>query len=286
MWSGDLHYSDPQFISISCSCPVCFFKDTCHGKSWEYRQLGEKSNPEAVIFIPGIRETVSSYFHMMPAIASRGYRVLTVSYLNCETFTEICDGFNELMKNLSIRAVHFCGDDFGGFIALQIASYAKKLFLTKSITLINSYTTLRQFRTSGIGSFKLLGFITAKSELLREMETYNVYQKLSESLYFITHEIEQISTTIAQCRVALRNSKPFPIDIQIPEEAVSVVETQDRLIQYSPDSDPLKTFPKAVSSLMKTGGDWPHLEAPADLLSYLLVHLKKWGESKIEESSE
>ena len=278
MWSGDDHYSDAQFISISCSCPVCFFRDSSHNKSWEYRHLGDKHNPEAVIFIPGIRETVSSYFHMMPTVASRGYRVLTVSYLDSENYLELSDGFNELMRHLSIRAVHFCGNDLGGFIALQLASAPKKSFLTQSITLINSYTSIKQFQPTGLASVKFLKFLTAKSELIKELETFNVYQRMSQSLLFVTHEIEQLTTTVSQCRVGLRTCRPLPLDIQIPEEAVSVVDTQDRFIQYSPDSDPLKTYPKAVASIMKTGGDWPHLETPGDLLSYLFVHLQKWGE--------
>ena len=44
-----------------------------------------------------------------------------------------------------------------------------------------------------------------------------------------------------------------------------------------------KRYLTTCMSLMKEGGDWPHLEAPADLLSYLFVHLRKWGEPIKEE---
>lgn len=284
MWSGDNHYSDSQFIQISCACPVCFFRDSVNDKSWEYRQLGDKKNPEAVVFIPGIRETVSSYFQLMPALASRGYRVITVSYLDCENYTQFSNGFNELMIHLQVRAVHLCGNDFGGFLALEVSSAPKKSFLTKSITLINSYA--KPPPQASRSPFKIFNFLTAKSDLIKDLETYNVYQRMSESLLFITHEIEQLTTTTSQCRIEMKNSKPFPLDLQISDEAICVIEANDRFIQYPEECDPMKKFPNARLSLMKQGGDWPHLEAPADLLSYLFVHLRKFGEPIKEQEEE
>jgi maspardin len=283
MWSGANHYSDSQFIQISCACPVCFFRDTSHGNNWEFRQLGDKQKAEAVVFIPGIRETVSSYFQLMPTLANRGYRVITISYLDCQNYNQFSEGFNELMVHLQVRVIHFCGNDFGGFLALQISSAPKKTFLTKSITLVNSYSKPPQASRS---SFKLFNFLSAKSELIKDLETYNVYQRMSESLLFIIHEIETLSNSVTQSRLELKASRPFPFCIQIPDEAICVIETNDRFIHYPDDCNPMNIFPKAKLSLMKSGGDWPHLEAPADLLSYLFVHLQKWGETIAEAEAE
>lgn len=283
MWSGDAHYSDSQFIQISMTCPIHFFRDRAHENSWEYRELGERKNPEAVVFLPGIRETVNSYFHLMPAINSRGYRAVTISYKNSDNFKDFADGFNELMLHLQIRTVHLVGNDLGGFLALQVSSAPKKVFLTKSIVLINSYATNSQFKSGGL-NFGLLKLISAKSDILDEFSKFDVYSNMSNSLLFVTHEIETLSSDIARARVQLRQSKALPLDLQIPQEAVMVVDVADKKIQYSEDSDPMKKYPNAILSLMKEGGDWPHLEVPQDLIQYLLVHLRKWGQPlEVEE---
>lgn len=284
MWSGDAHYSDSQFIQISMTCPIHFFRDRCHNCSWQYRELGDRSNPEAVILLPGIRETVSSYFHLMPALNSRGYRVVSVSFQNSPNYIYLTEGFNELMLHLQIRYAHFVGNDLGGFIALQIASAPKKVFLTKSITLINYYASNQQFKGGSFNSIKLLKLFSAKSDLLKEFEKFNVYQNPSQSLLFVSHEVETISSEDARVRVELRQSHALPLDVTIPDKAIMVIDISNRIIQYSEDSDPMKKFPDAILSIMKEGGDWPHLEAPQDLIQYLLVHLRKWTETmKIDE---
>lgn len=285
MWSGDHHYSDPTFITISCSCPIRSFLDSSKVE-WSFRELGPNKKTEAIIILPGIRETVSSYFHMMPALAARGYRVLTIGYPDYQSYIPYHKGFCELMYHLKIMEIHFIGNDFGGFVSLQLNSAPKKTYLPKSITLINSYTNIDHYAPTGINSIRLFRAVTAKSVLIEELVNNHLLEHPTQSIMFIGHEIEAITNKSAVCRVELRKKKGYPIDILIPDEAVMIVESNDRAINYPEDSLPSKKFPKAKYALMKEGGDYPHLEAPNDLLPYIMSHLRQFSSEQIDVESE
>lgn len=281
-WEGDKHYSDPIFIQLSCKCPINFFEDKCNGISWEYREMwcnqlpNSKNSSEAIIIMPGIYESVSSYFRLMPELAAHGYRVVSIGYSEHTSFRTFPIGFNELMVMLKIREIHFIGNGFGAFIILQLCSNPKKAWLAKSLTLINGYTNTDLYNKSSI-VLKPFSLISAKSNLFSEFDRYNLSKNPSNSVLFVAHELSDMKAAVAASRIELRHRKGWPLDIQLPDEAIMSIETNDRIIKTPESALPETIFPKCKMALMKEGGEFPHLEKPYDILPYLLSHLTKWG---------
>lgn len=277
MLNGDAHYSDERFVQISMNNPTHFFRDR-RGFSWTYREVGGRVVDETVVIIPGIRETLNTYFQLIPDFMKFGFRVLSICYLEVETIENFCKGFNDLTCHLGITDIHIIGNDLGGYLGLQLSSFVKKRYNPKSLLMINSYVSNVFFKRSIMQSLGPLGALVGKKALLEEFDTFNVHQFHSEGLLFVSKEILVLSASEASARVNLRTSRPNEIRLPFPEENICVIETSDRLILYPDEYNPSNFFNKARVSLMKGGGEWPHLNAPNDLMQYILVHLQRVSE--------
>jgi len=272
-WSGNQHHNDPKFIEVSIRMPQQVFKHNKYDCSLRFRQAGNRELDEAVIYFPGIYETDGSFFRMVPLFENEGYRVIVVTTGNHRTFETLIQTFDQLLRYLRIKRIHVIGCDYGGFVSLQVQNTVGFSAKILSLCLINTYTQNTQFIPREITAFSIFGSFVANSKLSKEIE--NVSNN-SQSAQFIEKEIGCIDMSEAKARIDLRMAITPPLYLHLPAEAIMSIEPLDRELITSAAYLPSLTIAGVKQALMKTGADWPHLESPNDLFSYILCHIKKW----------
>ena len=139
-WSGSDHYNDATFIEASIKMPKQIFSNNKFPYNITYRQLGDRSSEEAVIFIPSVFETEASAFRIAPLFEKSGIRFISVTTGTHVRFESLIQTFDQFFRYMNIKKVHLVGCDFGGFVCLQIQNTVNLYAKIMSLVLINSYT--------------------------------------------------------------------------------------------------------------------------------------------------
>ena len=276
-WDGDLHYNDTKFIEVSIRMPQQVFKNNKNDFSLKFRQIGNRENEEAVIFIPSIYETEASFYRMVPLFEQEKIRLVIVTTFNHSSFEMLIQTFDQFLRYLKIKKMHLIGCDFGGFVCLQIQNTVNFAAEVLSLSLINAYTQNTHFIPRGITAFTLFGSLVARNSLKEELEQNGMLFSPNESTKFIIHELSHLDMSEIKNRIDLRMAITPPLYLHLHPNAIMSIEPLDREIQLASSYLPSLTLGGVKQALMKNGGDWPHLSSPEDLFTYILVHIKKWS---------
>jgi maspardin len=276
-WNGNDHYNDSSFIETSIRMPRQIFSNNRSQLTLTYRQLGDRSLEEAVIFIPSVYETESSCFRIAPLFDKAGYRFISFTTGNHETFESLVQTFDQFCRFLKIKRIHFIGVDLGGFICLQLQNTSYFTVKVVSLILINSYTRNDMYVPRNLTAFSFLGSFVAKNNLTNEIIDLVSRSVETNATLFIRKEIEQIGMSEAGSRIKLRMAMTPPLYLHILPQAIMSIEPLDRRTAFTTKFLPSLTLGGVKQAVMKYGGDFPHLDTPDDTFTYALCHIKKWS---------
>ncbi|EAX92845.1 hypothetical protein TVAG_363230 [Trichomonas vaginalis G3] len=275
-FSGDEHYNSSNFIETSIKMPMQTFKNNKLDYILKFRQLGDRKKQEAIIFLPSIYETEASCYRIAPLFEQAGYRFVSVTTNNHDTYEACIDTFDQFFKYLGVTSVHYIGVDSGGFLALQLQNTINFAAKCLSCTLINSYTRNDMFVPRKLSLFAVTGPLVAKSDLKKELNEVDQSIPELESMKFVKKELDTLGMSEAAHRIQLRMAMTPPLYLHIPPQAIMSIEPLDRRLSFTPRFLPSLTLGGVKQALMKHGSDFTHLEAPEDLFTYVLCHIKKW----------
>ena len=287
-WNGADHYNDADFIETSIKMPRQEFSNNRYPYTLTYRQLGDRNNEEAIVFIPSVYETEASSFRIAPLFVNAGYRFISVTTGNHQTFEDLIQTFDQFFRFLKVKRVHLVGCDFGGFVCLQIQNTINFAAKVLSLTLINSYTRNDMYAPREITLFSIFGSLVSKYDLNKELDEYDQKGGPTNSSLFVRKEIGVLSMSELGSRITLRMAMTPPLYLHVPPQAIMSIEPLDRRMSLTPRFLPSLTLGGVKQAMMKTGGDFPHLEAPEDTFTYILCHIKKWDvpDKPLAENSE
>lgn len=271
-----LHYNDPAFIQISVAHPIQFVFDRVWGNQLCYREYGPSESREAVVFLPGIYETVSSSCYMLSRLEKLNFRCIALDLAGYTDYKKAAHGFDQLCVRRSVDKVHIIGSDFGGFLGLQIMSSNELEVKVMSITLINSFTSTYHLPKLPIG-FSMIGKLQAKTILFHEIENTQALADGSRGALFASQEIDYMERDDVFKRLQFRIQIPNKIEYPDPPSRIMSIETLDRRLLIPEQAVPSVSIKGVKLALMKEGGDWPHIDFSEDILHYIVAHLHQWG---------
>ena len=125
-------------------------------------------------------------------------------------------------------------------------------------------------------------------DLNKELDEYDQKGGPTNSSLFVRKEIGVLSMSELGSRITLRMAMTPPLYLHVPPQAIMSIEPLDRRMSLTPRFLPSLTLGGVKQAMMKTGGDFPHLEAPEDTFTYILCHIKKWDvpDKPLAENSE
>ncbi|KAH0785325.1 putative acid cluster protein 33 [Histomonas meleagridis] len=255
--------------------PVQTFKHNKLDVCIKFRQIGDRTSKEAVLFFPSIYETEASAFRIAPLFEKENLRFISINTYNHAQFTDLMRTIRQLCLYLHLEKVHLVGCDLGGFICLQIQAYPQFPAKIETLTLINSYTENSFFIPRSMSSFSVFGYLIAKSKLEEELEQSGIGYE-TKSYAFVHKEIEYADKKNAAQKIQLRMSQSLPLKVNVDKQRIMSIEPLDRKLQIITPFISSSTFSDCKIALMKKGGDFPHLEEPEDLFTYLLCHIRKF----------
>ena len=270
------HFNDVLLMQLSCRYPINYRFDRVRGVQWQFRIGGNSKSEEIIIFLPGIYETCSSFLYILDKLVSRGYRAASVDFGEYTKYKQLAKAFDQFIDSIHATKVHLIGDDMGGFIALEIASYQKLETKILSISLINSFSSPVVYKKPSL-LFNVFGQLSVRSVLTSEIEDLGIIERGYSSGIFMTKEIEYLIPEVLAARIKLREAKQIPIAPRCDPSAIMTIETMDKAFTFPEEFLPSVALKGCRLALMKFGGDWPHIENPDDTLQYLTAHLRKWG---------
>ena len=274
-WKGFLHYNDPIFIETSCRMPVQTFKHNKLDSCIKFRQIGDRTATEAVLFFPSIYETEAVAFRLAPLFEKENIRFISINTYNHTNFNDLIRTVRQLCLYLHLEKIHLVGSDLGGFICLQIQACQPFPSKIETLTLINSYTENTFFIPREMTSFSVFGYLVAKSKLEEELTQSGIGSE-TESYMFVHKEIEYADKKDVASKIELRMSQSLPLKVNIDRQRIMSVEPLDRRLRMITPYISSSTFSDCKVALMKKGGDFPYLEEPEDLFTYLLCHIRKF----------
>ena len=276
-WNGADHYNSSEFIEMSIKMPRQEFSHNKLPLTLTYRQIGDRNNEEAVVFIPSVYETEASSYRIAPLFVNAGYRFISVTTGNHKRFEDLIMTFDQFFKFLKVKKVHLVGCDLGGFICLQIQNTINFAAKVLSLTLINSYTRNDMYVPREITLFSIFGSLVSKLDLNKELDEFDQKGGPTNSSLFIRKELESLTMNELGARITLRMAMTPPLYLHVPPQAIMSIEPLDRRMTLTPRFLPSLTIGGVKQAMMKYGGDFPHLEVPEDTFTYILCHIKKWS---------
>ena len=282
-WIGSDHYNDSSFIETSIKMPRQEFTNNKVPYTLTYRQLGDRTKDEAIVFIPSIYETEGSSFRIAPLFVNAGYRFISVTTGNHIDFETLIQTFDQFFRYLKLKRVHLVGCDFGGFVCLQLQNTVNFAVRVLSLTLINSYTRNDMYVPRKITLFSVFGSLVSKKDLYQELDEFDLKGGPTNASLFVRKEIESLSMSELGARIQLRMAMTPPLYLHVPPQAIMSIEPMDRRMSLTPRFLPSLTIGGVKQAMMKNGGDFPQLEVPEDTFTYILCHVKKWAPAEQEQ---
>lgn len=268
--SIDYNFSSDDFVQFSAAHPINEFVDPINGYIWEYRQGGNLDSMEAIIIIPSIYEGTNTSYLIAKSMIDLGYRVLILSIPGYYNIPQFMTGFDTLTASLKVFQAHLIGIGLGGFISLCLNSANFLSAEIKSMILISSFTESSIFKKN-VGFFSTPG----KGDLISELTPNIVPANLKPSVDFVVTTMDKLPARLFENRIILRQSQ---INAPIPKDCknITVLQPLDWAFKLPNSAKPNKVLDGAKIGLMKAGGIFPHLAAPADTINYIKVHLQQW----------
>nr|WP_263327074.1 alpha/beta hydrolase [Neobacillus sp. Marseille-Q6967] len=264
---------------------------TLNNQKISYMEEGSESAP-AVLLIHGVPESSMLWKHIMPEIASLGFRAIAPDLPGFgqsdrfpyeSTWENYVTFINDFMAALALEKVHLIVHDWGGMIGLRWAcdhpGKVESLIISDTI-LLPGYTwhpLAKKWRTPGLGE-KVMEAMANKEAWMMNMklEIPSVEESILEDFYSIFETADKRNVILELYRSAnLHLIEPYQKLSEIKKPVTILWGEND---PYISTDFAYKTreeqFPQATIQIIPNTGHFIHVEAPDQVIPCVKEHFQ------------
>ncbi|KAG8495994.1 hypothetical protein CXB51_007577 [Gossypium anomalum] len=247
-------------------------------KQWRYYDFGPKVVP-SLICLPGTAGTADVYYKQIMSLSMKvGYRVISVDIPCVWNHQEWIQSFEKFLDAIDVHHIHLYGTSLGGFLAQLFAQHRPRR--VKSLILSNTFLETSSF-SAAMRWAPIVGW--APSFLLKRYILTGIHDGpqepfIADSVDFVVSQVETLSRDDLASRLAFTVDNASVGPLLLSDSFITIMDTND----YSSIPQELKDqlgerYPAARRAYLKTGGDFPFLSRPDEVILHLQLHLRRVG---------
>lgn len=249
--------------------------------------MGREGFP-TVVLLHGICGTAGCYFYLMSKLADAGIKCISAQYPEYYSPDEWIAGFMHFIEYLKLTKPMVFASDLGGFLLqLFVESYPESIC---AMALCNSYRRTDTFSNSPEfrGAYGKL-YTMLPHVLLRTIYVdYYIYPPISKESHervsvseqmakeFMANELDQLTAGELGSRISLQMTTDYVAAYgskRMQHNRILIIETTNNHIPEDLNDDMRVAYYGCKVATMKSGGDFPYLSKPDEVVSFILVHL-------------
>ncbi|WP_066304520.1 alpha/beta fold hydrolase [Bacillus sp. FJAT-29814] len=264
---------------------------TLNNQTTSYLDEGSK-NAAPVLLIHGVPESSMLWKHIIPEIASQGFRAIAPDlpgfgqsdrFPNESTWENYLTFINDFIAALELEKIHLVVHDWGGLIGLRWAcDHPDKVesLIISDTSLIPGYTwhpLAQKWRTEGLGE-KVVEAMANKQAWMANMkhEIPSVEEVILEDFYAIFETAETRKVILELYRSANRQLiEPYQ-KLSVINKPVTILWGENDpyiSIDFAYKTRELQ-FPHARIGIIPDTGHFIHVESPEKVLPYVKEHFE------------
>jgi maspardin len=246
-------------------------------QDWVYYDWGPRTFGEPLLCLHPVVGSAESFYRQVLSLAERGYRVIAPQLPVYWSPAEFCDGLHTFLDMLHVRRVHIYGAGLGGFLAFHYA--ARRPDRVSSIATTHAFVATDSVAHNIVYSSSVLRWLP---EFLVRSAVRSLFPKGRAELFVAEAAEFAIANTMAVSRDHLASRLSLLVTastvvgrLRIPDTRVTMIDVIDVANPASSTDDARQALPHARHAMLKSGGEFPYLAAPDDVVMHLVIHLRR-----------
>eukprot|EP00189_Rhodosorus_marinus_P010764 CAMPEP_0184743060 /NCGR_PEP_ID=MMETSP0315-20130426/5938_1 /TAXON_ID=101924 /ORGANISM="Rhodosorus marinus, Strain UTEX LB 2760" /LENGTH=580 /DNA_ID=CAMNT_0027214147 /DNA_START=218 /DNA_END=1960 /DNA_ORIENTATION=+ len=255
-------------------------------EKWVYYDWGRRENLEPLLCVHDLIGDGDVFFGQMLYLVPRGYRVISVSLPEVETFEELVYSFEALLRFLKTKRVHLYGAGLGAMFCLVFS--AKFPERVSSIAMTHATLSLAEYKKRLLIYRPFLWVSTA--EIVREaLLEYcpcglrNVREALATE-FALNRTFSRGRRSIIRRLLLCTSPEKLNTRIRVPDDYITLIDplNVDRRSLISSKAAVSRRFQGARIAHIKRGGEFPYQSEADDVSIHLLLHLRRHAKAPCE----